>query len=202
VRAIDAPTATLLAAAVGGLVALAVNYLARRASDRRWVREAKWAAYSASLNSSYRVLEGLAAAVVPKLRRNDNWQEEAVAAFLDLSRSWFVHPSGYLLRRRFTKALYEFQRFARDEVMPVINRAALRDDAPTTEMPMLMYRGLTLFAGMEIAAYRDLGWLSRVHWWAFRLTKRLITGRLGEGYLQALRRAGLVDDARWRDIAG
>jgi hypothetical protein len=182
VRGIEAPTATLLAAAVGGLVALAVNYLTRRALDRRWVREAKWGAYSASLNSSYRILQGLAAAVVPKLR-SDDWQEDAVAAFFDLSRSWFVDPSAFLLRRRFTKALYEFQRFGRDEVMPVINRAAIHDQAPMPEMPMLMYRGLTLFRGMEIAAYRDLGWASWAAWWNFLLIKRLLTGRLGEGYV-------------------
>jgi hypothetical protein len=201
VKAIDAPTATLLAAAVGGVVALAVNLFTRRASDRRWVREAKWGAYSASLDSSYRVLLGLAAAAVPKLRRDD-WQQDAVTAFLDLSRSWFVDRSGFLLPTRFTKALYEFQRFARDDVMPVINRAAIHDDAPMPEMPMLMYRGLTLFRGMEIAAYRDLGWASWLSWWSFPLIKRLIIGRRGEDYLRLMRRAGVVDDAQWRDVAG
>jgi hypothetical protein len=197
----DAPTATVLAAAVGGLVALAVNFLTRRALDRRWVREAKWGAYSPHLNSSYRVLQGLAAAAVPKLRRDD-WQEDAGAAFLDLSRSWFVVPSGFLLRSRFSKALYEFQRFARDEVMPVINRAAIHDDEPMPEMPMLMYRGLTLSRGMEVAAYRDLGWASFAAWWNYLLVKRLITGRSGERFIKLMRRAGVVDDARWRDMAG
>jgi hypothetical protein len=87
-------------------------------------------------------------------------------------------------------------------VVPVINRAAIHDDEPMPEMPMLMYRGLTLSRGMEVAAYRDLGWASFAAWWNYLLVKRLITGRSGERFIKLMRRAGVVDDARWRDMAG